>query len=64
MFGDTPDTERWAHYLLRHIQGSYLGIDLSEPCVTYCKERFTGLGNANFVVNDGLLKMSALKISP
>ncbi len=49
-----PGYGRWTHYLLRYIQGSYLGIDLSEACITSCKERFSGLDNTSFAVNDGL----------
>jgi SAM-dependent methyltransferase len=49
-----PGFGRWTNYLLEYVQGRYAGVDLSQPCVEYCKERFSGFGNAAFLVNNGL----------
>jgi SAM-dependent methyltransferase len=47
-----PGMGRWTQYLLPHCE-SYLGVDLSELCVTSCQERFAGHRDVRFAVNDG-----------
>lgn len=47
-----PGMGRWTQYLLPHCK-SYLGVELSQLCVTSCQERFASNGNARFAVNDG-----------
>jgi hypothetical protein len=49
-----PDFGRWTHYLLKYVQDSYTGVDLSQECVDYCQERFSGCNNTTFLTNDGL----------
>ena len=49
-----PGFGRWTNYLLEYVQGRYTGVDLSQACVEYSKERFSGWSNAEFLVNDGL----------
>lgn len=49
-----PGFGRWTHYLLVYVQGRYTGVDLSQACVEYCKDRFSGFSNTAFLVNDGL----------
>lgn len=49
-----PGFGRWTHYLLEYVGGRYTGVDLSQECVDFCQERFSGFNNAAFQVNDGL----------
>ncbi len=49
-----PGFGRWTSYLLEYVRGRYTGVDLSQSCVEYCKERFSGSSNTAFLVNDGL----------
>lgn len=48
-----PGFGRWSQYLIP-LCDSYIGIDLSESVVKACKERFSSVATAQFVVNDGL----------
>jgi len=47
-----PGRGRWTQYLLPHCE-SYLGVDISELCVTSCQARFSGYRNARFAITDG-----------
>lgn len=47
-----PGHGRCTNWLLR-FAGSYCGIDLSEQCVAFCRQRFAGHRYAAFFVNDG-----------
>lgn len=49
-----PGFGRWTRYLLEYVQDRYAGVDLSQECVEYCKERFSACKNSAFLVNDGL----------
>lgn len=47
-----PGHGRCTHWLLR-FTSSYRGIDLSEQCVAFCRQRFATHPNAAFFANDG-----------
>jgi len=47
-----PGKGRWTQYLLPNCD-SYLGVDVSQLCVTSCQERFANCDHARFAVNDG-----------
>lgn len=47
-----PGHGRCTNWLLR-FTGSYRGIDLSERCVRFCRQRFASHPDAAFFVNDG-----------
>lgn len=49
-----PGFGRWTRYLIEYVQGQYTGIDLSQACIDYCKERFSEFNNTTFLTNDGL----------
>lgn len=49
-----PGFGRWTHFLLKYSTGHYHGIDMSDECITYCREVFGNQSNTNFSVNDGL----------
>ena len=48
-----PGHGRCTQFLLQ-FAGRYHGIDLSEQCVAYCRERFAGRKRASFHLNDGV----------
>ena len=48
-----PGHGRCTAFLLRFCR-SYHGVDLSEQCVAFCRERFAGRPDTAFHVNDGL----------
>jgi len=48
-----PGHGRVTAFLLRFC-GRYRGVDLSEQCVTYCRQRFAFRADAAFMANDGL----------
>lgn len=48
-----PGHGRWTKYLLGHAQTAYLGVDISQRCVAYCRQRFADAEHAQFHVNDG-----------
>jgi SAM-dependent methyltransferase len=47
-----PGHGRWTRFLLDYCE-RYIGVDLSEECVSYCQERFSSVTKADFYVNDG-----------
>jgi len=47
-----PGFGRWTRFLLRNCEG-FTGVDLSDRCIEFCRERFSGYPNALFHVNDG-----------
>lgn len=47
-----PGHGRCTNWLLRFTR-SYRGIDLSEQCVAFCRQRFAAHPDAGFFVNDG-----------
>lgn len=47
-----PGQGRWTPFLLNYCD-QYVGVDLSESCITTCNRRFAGQDNARFFVNDG-----------
>jgi cyclopropane fatty-acyl-phospholipid synthase-like methyltransferase len=47
-----PGYGRWTHYLKDYCR-SLVGIDLSEKCVSFCKDRFDTHPNMEFFTNDG-----------
>lgn len=48
-----PGYGRWTKFLIPACS-EYLGIDISEGCVTACADRFRHADHARFVQNDGL----------
>lgn len=48
-----PGFGRWTSYLLRNTVQEYLGIDLSEECVDYCRKTFSRSEIARFEPNNG-----------
>ena len=49
-----PGFGRWTRFLLQATNVEYFGIDLSEQCITRCRELFSKAGKAKFFQNDGL----------
>jgi SAM-dependent methyltransferase len=47
-----PGHGRCTNVLLRFVE-TYVGVDLSETCVEYCRRRFASRENATFHANDG-----------
>jgi SAM-dependent methyltransferase len=47
-----PGFGRWTEFLLRFCR-DYCGVDLSDRCVSNCRQRFAGRPNAEFFHNDG-----------
>lgn len=47
-----PGHGRWSGFLLSSC-ARYIGIDLAEECVTFCRERYRTAENATFFANDG-----------
>src|SRR5260221_9096356 len=47
-----PGYGRWSACLLP-LCDSYLGVDIAEPCIKACNERFSDIEYARFFVNDG-----------
>jgi SAM-dependent methyltransferase len=47
-----PGFGRWSSFLIPACE-SYVGIDLAEPAINACRERFADATHASFVVNDG-----------
>src|SRR4051812_18318564 len=47
-----PGFGRWTNYLLGACD-RYVGVDLSPASIEACRERFAGVGHAEFHVNDG-----------
>lgn len=48
-----PGAGRWTAELLAYAPTRLIGVDLSENCVTLCRERFADVPAAEFHVNDG-----------
>jgi SAM-dependent methyltransferase len=48
-----PGHGRWTKYLIPYSQ-DYIGVDLSDQCIEFCKKRFQNEKNLTFFVNDGL----------
>jgi len=48
-----PGFGRWSRFLLPSCQ-RFIGVDLSEKCVSSCRERFRQFAHAQFLRNDGL----------
>jgi hypothetical protein len=48
-----PGFGRMTQYLLSWC-GDYVGIDVTERCVKYCRRRFVDQAHARFLVNDGV----------
>src|SRR3954468_8324542 len=47
-----PGFGRWSSFLISTCE-SYVGVDLAEPAVEACRERFADATHASFFVNDG-----------
>jgi ubiquinone/menaquinone biosynthesis C-methylase UbiE len=43
---------RWTP-ILAHRAQRYIGVDFNPLCLDYCRRRFAGLANAEFLLNDG-----------
>ncbi len=48
-----PGYGRWTNYL-KDLCSHLVVVDLSEPCIEYCKERFRSCSHIEYFVNDGL----------
>jgi SAM-dependent methyltransferase len=47
-----PGYGRWTHYL-KDLGQHLVVVDLTEKCITHCRERFAGTTNITYHVNDG-----------
>ena len=47
-----PGFGRWTKFLISHCH-EYYGFDISEQCVQFCQERFSGVDSAKFYLNNG-----------
>jgi ubiquinone/menaquinone biosynthesis C-methylase UbiE len=48
-----PGFGRWTQFLLKWTD-HYCGVDLSDKCVSACRERFSNRDKAHFFLNDGM----------
>lgn len=48
-----PGFGRWTHFLLKDTRSHYLGVDIAEEAIHYCRDAFRQHPHARFEVNDG-----------